>query len=193
MLRNSLAALLFMAVPSGVFAAGNHNCEAGKIMASVAFTNPAGTTYTDASGIRYTLNGWTFAGEPKVYPQAYWGQYPLYFVGTSMTFMVNLTNMAPMGQKSFKIRVQALNNVLETNGSLGMQIAPPQEWIVSDLKPGETRNLPGSIFIPFNPNMPSGLDITKIRISHVNEGANDDAALIKEEIAVWCPPPANKK
>ncbi|HAT72672.1 MAG TPA: hypothetical protein DCS63_07635 [Elusimicrobia bacterium] len=192
MIRFLAVACLFWTVPSGLYAAGGHTGEAGKIVAKVTFQNPAGTTFTDAAGIRYTINSWTFASEPKVYPAQYWGKFPLYFVGTAMKFTVSLTNTAAAGEKRFKVRVQALNNVLGTDGTAGREIAPPQEWTVSDLKPGETRNLEAAIFIAPDPNLPSGLDITKIRISHLNEGANDDAALIKEEIAVWCPPPDKK-
>lgn len=192
MIRFLVVACLFWSVPCGLHAAGDHLGEANKIVAQVAFQSPSGTTVTDAAGIHYTVNGWTFANEPKVYPAQYWGQFPLYFAGSTMKFIVSLTNTAAVGEKRFKVRIQAFNNVLGQDGSTGQQIAPPQEWSVSDLGPGETRTLEASIFLPLDPNLPSGLDLTKIRISHLNEGANADAALIKEEIAVWCPPPDKK-
>ena len=192
MIRLITATCLITAAHGTALAAGTHSGEAPKITASVAFKNPAGVTVTDAAGIRYTMNGWTFDSESKVYPQKYWGSFPLYFVGTTMKFTVTVVNTAPSGEKKFKVRVQALNNVLETSGAAGFQLAPPQEWLIQDLRPGETRQFEGSVFIKPDPNLPSGLDLTRIRISHINEGANVDAALIKEEVAVWCPPPAKE-
>jgi hypothetical protein len=139
------------------------------------------------------MNGSVFNSEPKVYPSQYWGTFPLYFVGTSMNFLIALTNTAAKGNKSFKVRIEAVHRVLEASGALGAQLAPPQTWTVESLAPGETKTLPGSAFIPYDPNLPSGLDITKVRILHLNEGANSDAGLIKESVAVWCPPPVNKQ
>lgn len=181
----SVASALFLA--AGLFAAGEHRGEAGKIEATVSFLNPYGQTTTDSTGITYRAGGWAYH-ENKIYPSAYWGTFPLYFVGTTMSFSVSLTNTAANGNKSFRIRVQALNHVLETSGAMGMEIASPKEWIVESLAPGETKTLQGSIYIAPNPNLPSGLDITKIRILHLNEGQNADAGLIKEEVAIWCPP-----
>lgn len=183
-----LSSLLTVAVAStAAIGAGRHAGEAGKIQAHVSFLNPSGHTTADSSGITYRVGGWSFH-ENKVYPPAYWGTYPLYFMGHTMRFSVALTNTATQGKKSFKVRIQAINRVLETNGALGMVIAPAQDWTVDSLRPGETRTLQGSIHIPLNRNLPSGLDVTKIRILHLNQGSNPDAGLIKEVIAVWCPP-----
>ncbi|HAM35671.1 MAG TPA: hypothetical protein DEB40_07875 [Elusimicrobia bacterium] len=193
-MKRFLALLCVSALaPAFVAAAGLHNGEAAKITAQVSFLSPAGETFTDASGIRYTMNGWTFSSEPKVYPAQYWGRFPLYFTGSTMNFSVTLSNTAAKGNKSFKVRVEAVHNVLETSGAPGMTLAPTQTWVVESLAPGESKTLQGSAYIPDNPNLPSGLDLTKIRILHLNEGANPDAGLIKEQLAVWCPPPANKK
>lgn len=180
-------------LPISAQAAGVHQGEAGKIQAQVTFVGPAGETVTDASGTRYTMNGSVFDQEPKIYPAKYWGTFPLYFVGTSMNFLVTLTNTAVLGNKSFKVRIEAVHRVLETSGAWGAQLAPPQTWTVESLAPGETKTLPGSAFIAYDPKLPSGLDITNIRILHLNSGADGDAGLIKEAAAVWCPPPVNQK
>lgn len=167
---------------------GNHAGEADKIQARVEFLDPKGQTTTDAGGIHYNVNGFVFS-EPKVYPSWTYGvSYPLYFIGYTMNFKVHLTNLTSQGNKRFKVRVRALNHALETDGSLGVEIVPSQEWVVESLAPGETRTVSGSVSIPDRPDIPSGLDVTKIRISHLNEGSNEDAGLIKEELALWCPP-----
>ncbi|MBI4052392.1 MAG: hypothetical protein HY400_07790, partial [Elusimicrobia bacterium] len=146
-------------------AAGQHAGEADKIQAQVNFHDQAGYTTTDASGIYYHF-GSNLLSEPKIYPSWTYGiEYPLYFVGSTMRFSVTLTNTSTQGNKSFKIRIQALNHAMETDGALGMELAPPQEWIVESLKPGETKTLEGSVYIAPNPDLPSGLDVTKIRIS----------------------------
>ncbi len=182
------ALCLFFVIPRAS-AAGLHTGEASKIHAEVVFLDPAGQTTTDAKGITYTSGGWS-SFEPKIYPAAYRGTYALYFTGTTLRFDVALANTEINGNKSFKVLVLAVNRVLETNGSPGMEISPPQEWTVESLKPGESKTLHGSVYIPYDPDIPSGLDTTKIRILHLNDGENPDAGLIKEYIAVWCPPPA---
>ena len=80
-----LASLLFL--EGGLFAAGEHKGEAAKITASVSFLNPYGQTTADSTGITYRVGGWSHH-ENKIYPSAYWGTFPLYFVGTTMNFSV---------------------------------------------------------------------------------------------------------
>lgn len=186
-MRTMLALPLAAALAAPAAAAGAHAGERGKIQARVSFLTPTGQTVTDGSGITYRAGSWSYH-ESKVYPSRYWGTFPLYFVGQTMTFSVTLSNTAAQGDKPFKVRVEALNHVLETSGGLGMQLAPPQEWLVQDLRPGQSQTRQFSIYIAPNPALPSGLDVTKVRILHLNEGANSDAGLIKEELAVWCPP-----
>lgn len=181
-----LPLLSFVPAPGSLFAAGMHAGEADKISAEVSFLNPAGRTTAGSQGITYNAGGWSMT-EAKFYPPDFFGTYPLYFFGTTMNFNVVLANRTTQGKKSFKVRVEALSHVLETSGAPGQPLAAPQEWVVESLGPGETKTLQGSVAL-FDPSVPSGLDITRIRVSHLNEGA-EGAALIKEVKAVWCPPP----
>jgi len=177
-------------VPRTLRAEGLHIGEADKLSISVEFLNPLGYTTTDETGIQYHYYGMVIS-EPKIYPPSTYGkQYPLYFVGGTMKFRVTLKNIAEKGAKPFKIRVNAVNYVMETTGYAGMIIAPGQDWVVQELRPGETKVVEGSIYIPYNPDMPSGLDVTKVRVFHLNNGADSNAAFIKEETATWCPPKA---
>lgn len=177
--------LLLLPVASAA-AAGNHEGEAGKLSATVAFADPALWTTTNAQGtyFRYSWGGVSFA--PKVYQPQHWGTFPGYFLGSTMRFTVTLKNTAAKGAKPFTVRVQALSNVLEVDGGLGQAIGPGQEWIVAKLLPGETRVLSGEVLLA-GP-LPSGLDITRIRIAHLNQGNNPDAGLITVASALWCPP-----
>ncbi len=184
---SAVAALIALLGTAPVKAAGRHVGEAGKIHASVEFLSPSGQTTTDATGITYRSGGWSFH-ESKVYVSRFWGTFPLYFIGQTMRFRVTLRNTAAKGKKPFNIRIEALNNVLDTNGTPGMQLAAPQNWSIANLRPGQSISREFSIYLAPNPNLPSGLDVTKVRILHGNRGTNPNAGLIKESLAVWCPP-----
>lgn len=166
---------------------GFHYGEDDQIKAEVIYKDPYGHTTTDYRGIYYHVYGRVFH-EPKIYPSWTYGKkYPLYFMGLPMRFEVHLTNTMRKGGKKFRLRIQAVNYVMETSGFAGQIIAPGQEWIVESLLPGETKVVHGEILIP-TADLPSGLDVTKIRIFHLNNGKNQSAGFIKEETAVWCPP-----
>lgn len=181
----AVVAALFSALNAS--AAGVHAGEAPKINASVEFLGNSGHTVTDHRGTTYIVGWWSFF-EPKIYIEKFRGVYPLYFVGQNMRFKVTLANTAPKGSKPFNVIIEADNNVLETDGSSGQEIGPRQSWTVKDLRPGQTVVKEFSVYIDPGDDLPSGLDVTKVRIRHDNNGANPDAALIKESIAVWCPP-----
>lgn len=178
------AALLFVSVSAR--AAGLHTGEAGKIEASVEFLGNSGHTITDHRGTTYVVGWWSYF-EPKIYIEKYRGVYPLYFVGQTMRFKVKLSNRADKGSKPFNVRIEAENKVLETDGSLGQEIGPMQSWTVKDLRPGQSVTREFSVYIDPEDDLPSGLDMTKVRIRHENQGAAD-AGLISESLAVWCPP-----
>jgi hypothetical protein len=89
--------------------------------------------------------------------------------------------------KSFQVKVQAISNVLEVDGGIGQQIGEIQEWTVEGLAPGQTQTLAGSLLI-LGDNLPSGLDLTRIRVLRLN-GDDDADDLIKVSSFVWCPPP----
>lgn len=184
-MRHALVAAALL-LPLDARAAGLHAGEESKIQASVEFLGNAGHTITDHRGTTYVVGWWSYF-EPKVYIEKYRGVFPLYFVGQHMRFKVRLTNAAEKGSKPFNVRIEAENKVLETDGSLGQEIGPMQSWTVKDLRPGQTVVKELSVYIDPHDDLPSGLDMTKVRIRHENQGAAD-AALIKESLAVWCPP-----
>lgn len=185
-MRHALClAVLFAAAPSS--AAGLHAGEASKITASVEFLGNSGHTITDHRGTTYVVGWWSFF-EPKIYIEKYRGVFPLYFVGQHMRFKVTVANTAEKGAKPFNVAIEADNHVLETDGAKGPEIGGRQSWLIKDLRPGQTQTKEFSVYIDPSADLPSGLDVTTIRIKHANAGANPDAGLIKESIAVWCPP-----
>jgi len=184
MRRTGLGVALVLGLAGAAWAGAG---EADKLDVHVEFLAPAGFTTTDPTGIHYHFYGMVFS-EPKIYPTWTFGRdYPLYFMGDTMRFRVHLTNIAPRGQKSFKVRVAAHSHVMETSGFAGRLLAAPGEWVIESLAPGERKTVEGEVYIPLDPTLPSGLDVTKVRVFHLNSG-REGAALIKEETAVWCPP-----
>lgn len=184
---NALLSAFLVALTPPASAAGLHRGENKTFDVAVEFLAPAGQTTTDASGITYRSGSWSHS-EPKVYARDLWGTYPLYFVGQMMRFRVTLRNKSARGSKKLKVRIEALNRVLETGGTLGAPIGQTFAWEIDDLRPGQETAKEFSVFIDPRADLPSGLDATKVRILHLNGGANADAGLIREELAVWCPP-----
>jgi len=180
----SLAAVaLSLSLAQTGFAAGVG--VAKKLDVAVTFNDPMGFTVTNDQGTFYNFYGFEMF-EPKVYLPQHWGTFPLYFVDQNMNFSVAVSNTAAKGKK-FKLRIVASHHALLTDGSSGMALAPDQEFIVDNLVAGESRVINASIYIAPDPNLESGLDITTLRIYHLNNGSSD-AGLIKEFQAVWCPP-----
>lgn len=169
-------------------AQGNHFGEEQDLHISVEYLGSSGYTTTDYKGIHYHFYGMVF-DELKIYPSWTYGQkYPLYFMGQDMNFRVTIKNIKEKGAKPFKIRVHAANFTMNTDGFAERIIAPPSQWIVESLRPGESKVIEGSINIPIDPTLPSGLDFTAIRVFHMNNGHDQNAGFIKEFRSVWCPP-----
>ncbi|MBA2482707.1 MAG: hypothetical protein H0V44_18745 [Planctomycetes bacterium] len=173
---------------SEVAGAGAHSGEAVRISTTVEFLAPSGWTTTDATGTRYVFRRTTF--EPKIYAPEFWGTFPGYYYGSTMRFTVTIANTAPKGSKPLTVAIDAISNVLEVDGTFGQQLGTTQEWIIEGLAPGQSRTLSGSVAI-VGDHIPSGLDITSVRIRHLNHGRNSDAGLISTARAIWCPPDAD--
>jgi hypothetical protein len=185
--------LLFALLISVVRAASVN--EVG-ITTTVVFLAPDGFSTTDVSGITYNYGG-ASTFEPKVYPEQFWGTFPLYLPGTTMRFTVFLTNDTAQGKRPYNVKVQAISNVLNetiNGGGLGTEIGTSETWEVTDLLPGQTRTVTGSVVIPGDGSLPSGLDVTRIIISHLNNANDPDeddtvAGFVDLEYCAWCPPP----
>lgn len=181
--------VLLLSIAGAAQATGKHIGEQPKIDAQVTFLNPAGETTADATGTLFRAGSWQMR-LPIIYPEQYWGTVPLFFLGQVMDFSVTVTNTTKRGQKPFRLRVEAVSRVLHEDGTQGVEIIPTQEWTIDWLEPGESRTLFAKVLLVPRPDLPSGLDLTTIRLFHLNQGEDDDAALIKEVRAVWCPPDA---
>jgi hypothetical protein len=178
---------LTLALPRAAAESGNHTGENADLSTSIVFLAPQLTTITDGFGTSFGI------GSPRdpafIYPQAFWGSYPGYYIGQTMQFQVTLSNTADHGNKTFKLTVRSQSNAVELDGSDGVAIGAPQEWSIDALAPGQTQVITGSVSIT-GANIPVGLDITRISILHPNQGGDPTAGLIKVQTGVWCPPPA---
>jgi hypothetical protein len=192
-MASTLRCLLFLVAASLTFAlpkaaaAGAHTGEADDLSTSIEFLSPALWTTVSAQG---TAFGDGSTPNPAfIYPPAFYGRFPGYYIGQTMQFRVTISNTADHGNKTFKLTVRAASNAVELDGSDGVAIGAPQEWSITDLGPGQTQVLTGSVSIT-GANIPVGLDITRISILHPNQGGDPTAGLIKVQTGVWCPPPS---
>lgn len=168
--------------PSG----GQHLGERRQLEVEITFSQEFGETVTDSSGTHYYFNG-IVINEDKVYPEEYWGTYPLYFFGTTVGVTVRITNPGP--RRKVKVRVRTEAYVLLTDGSNGAQLAPLQE-VDLEVARGQTVTLDTSFTPEYDPNaddMEGGLDRFIVSVLHPNTGGTD-AALIMTKEGVFCPP-----
>jgi len=170
------------------YQAGQHNGELKQLDVSVDFTGNYGLTTTDAQGITYNFWGQSLF-ENKVYPQQYWGTFPLYFFGLPVLADVTVTNLGP--RNSFRLRVTGQAYALNLDGTNGVKLAPDvvKEFNVNN---GETQRLDMSFTPQFVPGADSGLDRYVILVQHINQGGdgkgNPLPALILAKEAILCPP-----
>jgi len=185
----ALVGLCLTAAPLA-HAAGQHNGEADKLNTQITFLSPYGETTAGPTGTTFDISqyGIKYTDTSLIYAPQIWGTYPLYLIGMPMNFNVTVTNTVEHGNKPpFNIRVEALSNILNMDGSAGVPIGD-QEYVVENLRPGESRTLTYSVILD-NPDLFKGLNVTDIEIFHISKGkGNTDADLISQQTVYWCPP-----
>ncbi len=183
-----LSCILFVVIlRSSAFANGNHFGEQEQLDATITFTDSFGQTVTDASGTYYQYWGYSFY-EPKVYPEAYWGVFPLYFFGYKTGIQVTVTNKGPRNTAKLRIRTECY--VLNTDGTNGVALLSPAD-IDIEIKRGETRVIDASFIPEFVSGAESGLDRFVVKLLHPNQGGgsgNAEPALIYWKEGIFCPP-----
>jgi len=154
-----------------------------KIEVEIEFFNGVGTTVTNASGIFYTFNGITIQ-ENKVYPEEYWGTYPLYFFGQETGIRINFKTLVG-NNKKYVVRTEVYG--LNTDGSNGgVYLAPTDQKIV--LKKNETLVLDRSFTAVFDSSIhESGLDRLIVTVFKVADDGSLGKIVAKKE-GIYCPP-----
>lgn len=180
-----LFSLIF--VPQSFAKQGKHVGEQNMLDVDIQFSNSYGETITNADGIFYHFYGMVIH-ENKVYSSKYWGEFPLYFFGTTTGVTVKVTNNGPSAKA--KVRIQTEANVLRTDGSNGVTLAEARVIDV-EVARGETKTIDASFVAQYVPGAESGLDRFTVKVSHMNEGGgkgNPEPALIMVKEGVFCPP-----
>lgn len=167
--------------------AGKHKGENKQYSVDISFSGEYGKTYTNAQGTTYTFWGYSIF-EPQIYPEKYWGVFPLYFWGTTVGVNVTITNHGPRNR--MKVRIIREVYTLHTDGSNGVALIQPQAMEFS-LKRGETKTINASFVAQYVAGADSGLDRFLVKVLHVNSGqgnGSEEPALIDVKEGIFCPP-----
>lgn len=143
-----------------------------KLQFEVTYLDPWGHTVADATGLHYyhdrisalyNISPVLVSHEAKILPAKYWGTYPLFYAGRTMSYRIRLTNLGH--KKLKKARVVAIQEYLTPDGTVGERIGPDavRDWYIRKLGRGETIYLDGAIAIPIF-GVRSGLDQTHIQV-----------------------------
>ncbi|OGS20792.1 MAG: hypothetical protein A2252_12215 [Elusimicrobia bacterium RIFOXYA2_FULL_39_19] len=168
---------------------GEHIGEQKMLAVNIEFNNSVGKTVTSAQGVDYYFqNGSLLGHEAQVYPEKYWGEFPMYFFGMPTGVKVTVTNIGPRAKD--KIRIITESYVLRTDGSNGPAMCEPKV-IEVELSKGETKSIDATFTTPYSPAAESGLDRFIVKVQHSNEGSgpgNNEPALVMSKEGIYCPP-----
>ena len=190
-MRRSTIPILLSLLVFGVSltaAAGEHKGLGQKagLNITTVFLNPSGHTYTDQAGIHYNIFDYYLTSEGLYYKSSTWGTlYPLFFLGDTVQFTVNISNVAP-GAKRYRIHVKGYANDLRPPFVIGAPLMQRKDWVV-EVANGETKLLYGEIPL-IDPSTPSGLDIVRLEVFNEDMGQGKNNDLIGTWEAIFCPP-----
>lgn len=177
---------------------GKHIGYVDSLSWSIEYTGQWGRTVVSADGAVFYHDlccGSAMTADPSwIYPEQYWGQYPMYYMGTDMHYRITLTNDDP--NRTYRhLRLVSIQEYFSPEGEWGewMGEDAAKDWYIPELKPGESVFFDGSFHIA--PDGLPGLNQTHIQVQHWNGGKGipgpgsviiDDA-----KAALWCPPEAS--
>jgi hypothetical protein len=176
---------------------GKHIGDGEPLTWSIEYLDAWGRTFVDGAGGHFyhdrCCGGYLNHDPSWVYPAIYWGQYPMYYIGTTMRYRITLHNNSERTYKN--LRVVAIQEYLTDDRSWGEWLAPDaaRDWFLETLAPRGHAAFEGSLYIPWG-DAHGGLDQTHLQVQHWTRGAGrpgpgsviiDDA-----KAAIWCPPAA---
>ncbi len=174
---------------------GKHIGDADPISWTIDYYDEWGRTVVDASGGHFYHDrccGGVRTDDPSwIYPEKYYGQYDMYYIGTTMKYRITLTNN---GTRSYEnVRLIAIQEYLTNDGTWGEWISPDaaKDWYITELAPGQTLTFEGELYIPDGAH--GGLDQTHIQLQHFdpNHPTGTGAVILDDaQAAIWCPPDA---
>ncbi len=171
---------------------GKHIGEVTPIEYSVEYHGSLGVTTASATGITYAPFGFFPVFEQTILPTRYFGNYPLYFSGGTMSFTVHIKNTSKRTYRN--LLVITAQEFLNTSGAAGVLFPgnAAHNWYVHQFGPGEELALSGSLALPFFGS--SGIDQTHLQILHLKEGENPlehigagRVLLDAPQAGLWCP------
>lgn len=168
--------------------AGNHLGEIPLLDYWIEYLDAKGITTVDETGIDYGGLG----HEDAILPERYFGEYPLYFTGNTLRFVVHIKNV---GKRTYKnLRVVTAQEFLNIEGEAGEPFPDSylHDWFVPELRSGDEIVLHGSMLIPNI--LSSGIDQTHLQILHWdNEGEDKKnvgsgrVIVDNPQAGIWCP------
>ena len=175
--------LVFVSINTSI-GAGKHYGEMKMLYADIEFMSPVGSTLADETGLTYYYMGNVFFNYDLVYPEEYYGTYPLYYPGNPVPTKITVTNYGPRAIAKHTLVTEAYS--INLDGSLGESIREP-DIFEFEVALGETIVIDGTFTLPADGKNPAGLNLVTISIYH-NRNDNNDASLIMTKDAVFCPP-----
>lgn len=142
------------------------------------FFDLRGTAITDGNGMTIIIDGVSLPGPSYVYPEALWGEYPMYFPGDTTNIATNITYNGAGDQVN--VNVVTVVFAVNTDGSNGLLINGPDEIVLILYKEVE-ETLNTSFQIPVQPK-----GLYRIIASVYHEGN-----LVMTKEGIFCPPDIN--
>ncbi len=173
---------------------GKHIGDAEPLEWTIEYLDEWGRTIVDETGGHFyhdrCCGGYRTDDPYWSYSSDFYGQYPMYYIGTTMRYRITLTNTS---ERSYvNLRVIAIQEYLTEDDTWGEWIGPDaaKDWYVPELRAHETITLEGSMWIPYGGR--AGLDQTHLQVQHWDAGGGmtgPGAVIIDDtKAAVWCPP-----
>ncbi len=176
---------------------GKHVGYAETLSWSIEYTGQWGRTVVSAGGAVFHHDlccGGAVTADPSwIYPEQYWGEYPMYYLGTDMHYRITVANTH--SDRTYRhLRLVAIQEYFSPEGEWGewMGEDAAKDWYIPELKPGEIAVFDGSFHIA--PDGRPGLNQTHIQVQHWNNGTGipGPGSVIVDDVkaALWCPPEA---
>jgi len=173
---------------------GNHTGDAKPLSWKIEYLDAWGRTVVSGTGGLFyhdrCCGGYQTTDPSWLYPQQYWGTYPMYYIGTTMHYRITLCNDTNRTYKN--LRVIAIQEYFNPAGHAGEMIGndAAEDWLVPELLSGQCVSLDGVFAIPNDGE--GGLDQTHLQVQHWDKGRGQTGrgAVILDETkaAIWCPP-----
>lgn len=173
---------------------GKHIGDGEPLTWSIEYFDQWGRTVIDATGGHFfhdrCCGGYETDDPTWIYPAKYYGTYPMYYIGTTLSYRITLTNNGPRSYRN--LRVVAIQEYFNAAGGAGdrMGAGAARDWYLAELKPNQTVTLDGLYAIGGDAH--AGLDQTHLQIQHWNRGRGrpGPGSVIVDDTkaAIWCPP-----